>query len=731
MRYYTFLVIILTSWPITNILAADPSKKGSKPTEQFLSESKKTLHLLHNTKPEAPKEVELTATEKIEKSTISPEDTFENLNSSLINTLINNFENSWLLSLDEINKVVVFGKDECAYLYKKICYLSFNDLKTVIIAGRLNHYLSQDGNSIKPTSLNRSAVRETIFLVGNNHAVDSKELFSILFESKIDREVSGEEFLDSKTQSSHETTKIPKAKITEYQKFDLEAKDIGFISSSNKHYAFNHSLNLIRGEYDEFHPKAGPINSTPSRLSYGYVPTEKHNGVVYDVCLELDSLHKSIPKLFAEQNLEEIINLVPNLTSSYIFEDSIKIIDGKLCYQTVQNIGNNLSSSYDDEESLQSLKKKWNLPFDKFLKDHGGLEKLASKDYSDLKNAWNSGKSTQEKVANLEKFWIKRVNYKLDDYDAFCAYYKANPEHNIVQAVTSIGEGRCVPINFALALSIHQLSSGKTPVRLFKSYTASVDKEQKEDTPIITNINTGDSHLHLKYIAKDPNSDENLLLTAEASTDTIPTPPSIDPVEQARKKKESINFKSTLEAIDIILKGRKELIVRKLKLTDDPNNTTFDKHINLSSNLITDYKPASSSPSTQIVDFKVVEDKSGVKLYVGPSGENKFQLAQHFPNITLAHFLLIYSISPLYEEITDSETAKPYANKNSIQTGFSLNGSTMRGQGNLKIHLPNGKEYQSSIKSTLDLSNLDNIKIHFSQTEEIDNKSSTTLTVGN
>lgn len=209
---------------------------------------------------------------------------------------------------------------------------------------------------------------------------------------------------------------------------------------------------LILGSYKNLDPIAGPNEigtHTEDYQSWEF----KANGVTYDVCFNESALERFLPDL----DLNDIDNL-PRSTETKVVPESVQDNDrGERCYQ-LREIIYQLTTAEQEEALSQSTQ---------LFQDFPGIESLNPQLRLALRTAWNKGNTVEEKVTNVEEFWTQLLFYTWSPEALYKEYFAhaSSDNANLMRAICDVRAGSCLHHNFALGVSIYQLSGGTIAVR--------------------------------------------------------------------------------------------------------------------------------------------------------------------------------------------------------------------------------------------------------------------------
>lgn len=215
------------------------------------------------------------------------------------------------------------------------------------------------------------------------------------------------------------------------------------------------------------------------------------------VCLKQDELKRYFPEDFPPNELESYL---PVMHGTAVVPGSMKRIESSICYSVQER-----TQFFNKEEANKITEASKS-----FFEGYEGINVLPKEVQDRLKKLWNRPGSLEQKIERIENFWEREIQYVLNDDIYYKRYFEFFPNHNFLQASLRLKKGDCYPKNFGLAVSIHQLSGGKVPVRMnYAIWLRSSDKEIKE-------IDFDRLHLHVEYLTKDKKR-RFLWKTAESS----------------------------------------------------------------------------------------------------------------------------------------------------------------------------------------------------------------------
>ncbi|OGQ37191.1 MAG: hypothetical protein A3F16_05745 [Deltaproteobacteria bacterium RIFCSPHIGHO2_12_FULL_43_9] len=125
-----------------------------------------------------------------------------------------------------------------------------------------------------------------------------------------------------------------------------------------------------------------------------------------------------------------------------------------------------------------------------------GIENIPEENQIELTKLWSRGKTVDRKIKRLSKYWKRKIQYTPESLNLLLSYLKENPDKNILQAMFKYNLSDCGPKNFALGVSIWELSKHSVPVRL--NYAIWLRPISKDETPLTTDR----LHIHVEYLVK-------------------------------------------------------------------------------------------------------------------------------------------------------------------------------------------------------------------------------------
>lgn len=219
------------------------------------------------------------------------------------------------------------------------------------------------------------------------------------------------------------------------------------------------------------------------------------------ICFNIDKLQEFIPK---NMPLNASYDYLPTTEKTSVVPHSIFKSDPEtLCYLLKRG-----SANIDDEDFKIALKESYSL-FGTFK----GIESIPEENRNELIKIWNKRKSIEKKIKLLSKYWQHKIKYTPDSLNLLLNYVKENTEQNLLQAIFKYKVSDCGPKNFALGLTIWELSNKQIPVRL--NYAIWLRPTSKNETQLTTDR----LHIHVEYLMKDKKG-QYRWSTAESAFDT-------------------------------------------------------------------------------------------------------------------------------------------------------------------------------------------------------------------
>lgn len=226
---------------------------------------------------------------------------------------------------------------------------------------------------------------------------------------------------------------------------------------------------------------------------YKISPKQKQNSSFYKlsktekICFNINELREFIPN-----------NMPPNESYDYLpTTDKTSVVPHSgsqpdpetFCYLLKKG------SSDISEEDFKVALKESNALFSSF----NGIEGVPEENRKELVKIWNKRRSVERKVKRLAKYWQHRIKYTPESLNLLLNYVKENPDQNILQAIFKYKVSDCGPKNFALGLSIWELSNRQIPVRL--NYAIWLRPTSKNEIQLTTDR----LHIHVEYLTKNKN----------------------------------------------------------------------------------------------------------------------------------------------------------------------------------------------------------------------------------
>lgn len=219
------------------------------------------------------------------------------------------------------------------------------------------------------------------------------------------------------------------------------------------------------------------------------------------ICFNIKDLKEFLPK---DLPPKEATDYLPTTEKTFVVPDSVTEPDQETtCYLLKKGIEQITQHDFNN-----ALKESQSL----FSSFHG-LEKIPEEKRDELTNVWNKRKTTEKKIRHLSKYWQKKIKYAPDSLGLLLNYVNENSDQDLLQAMFKYKFSDCGPKNFALGLSIWELSNHTIPVRL--NYALWLIPTSKDETTLTTDR----LHIHVEYLIRDKKG-EYRWKTAESAFDT-------------------------------------------------------------------------------------------------------------------------------------------------------------------------------------------------------------------
>jgi len=416
--------------------------------------------------------------------------------------------------------------DQCLYLFENRCFQSLGALRRFLLEG-LRECRKDASLNIKSTTVR--VLEEEEFVEKAAYEFDGKTLtesglYLYLVDQYLEhcKGVAGKK--DSKPENIEPVKEETRAPATAPARVEAEKpkEPEGYDNFADEP---KRELGTWRSKTAVFlrsvvHSRAGQFGPS-GRMKFPEAPTSltnRHPKELYHsqskvnpkVCLHLDEVLKLAPESMAKDISDgnSLDKLVPYLLTDIDGEIEPKSLaieekDGKkdLCYTQTRGM------FYVNREDVAEV----NAFYAKAFEKYDALAKLPPQLLMELKVLWETSSDTDERLYRIEHFWRTKVKYLLDDYTLYRDYFAKNPEANLVRAACEIGQGRCVPKNFGLAVTVHELSKGQLAVRMDGGFVLS--HSDKEPRPILSSV----AHLGIQVLVPNPKTGIAVWKTVEAS----------------------------------------------------------------------------------------------------------------------------------------------------------------------------------------------------------------------